>query len=1147
MQLPPAGRDRGTVHRYSLIGMRAGSRDLLKSFDETTIARGLRYAADGAVIMITEQQRGVIARVKGTRRTPYSVHIPFGDGPSAPLEPASAVCTCPMGVMCKHIVATTVVYYGDDFRSLFDEDAPSETTADVEERRPWGGRRTIPFPVRDAGTSRPPSSESLLEQLGRLMRMPAPSPDTVLPIERSAKPRHSSQLEEYFAPPPVPRTAKGERWRLVFIAGDRPQLGWRQRPSLAAHADTRRVFIAPASQYIRKDGKPGRIEKYHAERRHEPADAGAEALLEKLAIDGGEAPLLLHLDHLLAHSGLPVYPMEYDGRSSYGHPLQLARIERVLIAFLPESSESLDRGDVRVRPAVRVELEHGSGADHAVETAWVDAWGGRLVALAGSRWLGWCDRVEERLLGIVCRLAEWKPVFDLAELAELREKVEAEKSSVVALDLPYRSVRLVTPQPQPDLLLREQPDGTTAHLAFRYPSEGDLAAPGKAAGDEWVVLHRNRAFEGNVVQVLQALFLAGNRSVRSENRPWDEPGLWRFRKDMGAFLAAFGEELLSRGISLSIEDRSHRLTGTGVRLQVRVSSGIDWFDLAVSAGEDLDLSRVHPNDPLLARGFIRTGERIVYIGAEEAEKLRRLIALLDPSQRGSRVSRHDLEAAARLQELVAGTPPLELKRASEISRALSAPGAFADTPPPTGFRGKLRDYQRVGLGWLAFLAEHGLNGCLADDMGLGKTVQALALVLHLKAKDAPGVSLVIAPVSTLRNWENEAARFAPALRVVVHHGSERQRGPDAFDAADLVIVSYATLRVDRETFQAREWAAVILDEAQSIKNPASQSFAAVKTLRSRHRFTLTGTPLENSAVDLWAQFDFLEPGLLGSLQRFRRRFGGAASDGPDPERQRLRRIVRPFILRRTKEVVEKSLPPREEIRLLAEMGPRQKAAYDALKEGYRARIVEAIRARGVGGCGALVFEGLLRLRQAACIPAHAGPSLKGLPSAKLELLEDVLEEIVSESHRVLVFSQFVQTLDAIGRMLDDRGHDHVRLDGSTRNRQEVVDRFQADPRVPVFLLSLRAGGLGINLTAADYVIIFDPWWNPAVERQAVDRSHRIGQHKPVFVYRLITRDSIEERILALQDTKRALAADLIEENPRSLLSLGEEELVAFFS
>ncbi len=402
-------------------------------------------------------------------------------------------------------------------------------------------------------------------------------------------------------------------------------------------------------------------------------------------------------------------------------------------------------------------------------------------------------------------------------------------------------------------------------------------------------------------------------------------------------------------------------------------------------------------------------------------------------------------------------------------------------------------------------------------------------------------------MSTLRNWLAEAARFTPGLRAVVHHGTDRPREAAAFGTVDLVIVSYATLRVDQELFRQRRWNVVILDEAQSIKNPASQSFGVVKTLESEHRFTLTGTPLENSVIDLWSQVDFLEPGLLGSLPRFRKRFGSAVAGAPDPERDRLRRLVQPFILRRTKEVVERSLPAKEEVLLYAEMGPRQRAAYDSLKADFRRRIAGALEAKGIAGCGALIFEGLLRLRQAACFPAQASPSLKSVPSAKLEVLEDLLGEIVAEGHRVLVFSQFVQSLKTIAAAMDARGMRHEYLDGSTRNRQDVIDRFQADASVPLFLLSLKAGGLGINLTAADYVVLFDPWWNPAVERQAVDRSHRIGQQKPVFVYRLVTRDSIEERILELQEKKRALAAELIEENPRSLLALDETELMSLFS
>ena len=582
-------------------------------------------------------------------------------------------------------------------------------------------------------------------------------------------------------------------------------------------------------------------------------------------------------------------------------------------------------------------------------------------------------------------------------------------------------------------------------------------------------------------------------------------------------------------------------------MKIRVSSGIDWFDLSASAGEDLDLSRVDTADQLFRHGFVRNEGRIIYIGAEEAEKLREVLALLDPSQRTPRVSRLDVHGAEVLEGLAGEGAPIELRRTAEIARALAAPTSLERVPAPRGFTGKLRDYQLVGYGWLSYLAEHGLNGCLADDMGLGKTVQALAFLQRIAEREQKGPALVVAPVSTLRNWQAEASRFTPGLRTHVHHGTGRPREAACFETVDLVIVSYATLRVDRDLFGERRWNVIILDEAQSIKNPASQSFGVVKTLESEHRFTLTGTPLENSVIDLWSQVDFLEPGLLGSLQRFRKRFGSAVAGAPDPERDRLRRLVKPFLLRRTKDVVEQSLPSKEEVLLYAEMGPRQQAAYDALKADFRRRISGALAAKGIAGSGALIFEGLLRLRQAACFPAQANPTLKSVPSAKLEVLEDLLGEIVAEGHRVLVFSQFVQSLKAIAAVMDARGLRYEYLDGATRNRQDVIDRFQADASVPLFLLSLKAGGLGINLTAADYVVLFDPWWNPAVERQAVDRSHRIGQRKPVFVYRLVTRGSIEERILELQEKKRALAAELIEENPRSLLALDEAELLGLFS
>ena len=1090
----------------------------LESFDPKTVARGRSYAEGGAVGEIREGERGVTAYVAGTRRAPYGVHIPFSRG-TRQLDPQSAACTCPMGVMCKHIVAVIVTYHG---------------------HVPWGV-----FPGDVPGKERPGRARSSTEMLGeieRIMRESSKAPDTLLPLEGAAGPRGGSRIGDLLPARPSRSASSSERWRVAFVVSEHSHGEWRRRQGAAAWFRPR-ASIAPVSQYIRKDGTPGRMEGFREDSVHETRDAAADTLLRGLGIEGGEAPLLLHWDHILNHPHLPLYLAGRDGRGSYDDPLQPCRITRIQIGFRPEPLGEHANSDISMEPVLRVDLA-GEGTSAPQEMAWADAWRGRLVALVADRWLGWCDG-DDRLLTLVSHLAAYKPHLDRGEAALLKQKIDAEKSPLVVVDLPFRRVRLVTTRPQADLVLQQEEQGTTAELSFRYPAEDEVA--GSSGNEERVLPRPDKEFEQNIATALQELFLPEIIPARQSWVPVDGAPHWMLRSTLAAFLADFGEGLLSRGIGLCIGDTTNRLSRTSQRLQVRVSSGIDWFDLSVSAGEEIDLSGVDPADPLFAHGFVRNGGRIIYIGAEEAEKLRAILGLLDPSQRAPRVPRLDLNGAAVLHDLVLQDAPPELKRAAEISRALGKPAAFGRSDPPRSFRGELRDYQRIGYGWLSFLAQNGLNGCLADDMGLGKTVQALAFLQALKQKKASrGASLVVAPVSTLQNWRAEAERFTPALRTVVHHGIDRSRDAADFKAVDLVIVSYATLRVDQEMFSQREWVALILDEAQSIKNPASQSFGVVKKLKSRHRFTLTGTPLENSVIDLWAQIDFLEPGLLGSLNRFRKRFGSRGTGTPDAERERLRKIVKPFILRRTKEVVEKSLPPKEEITFFAEMGARQRAAYDALKEGYRKRIALALKTRGIAGSGALIFEGLLRLRQAACFPEHANPSLKGVPSAKRELLEDLLGEIVAEGHRVLVFSQFVQSLKAIAASLDSRTVRYAYLDGSTRNRQEIIDNFQGDPRIPLFLLSLKAGGLGINLTAADYVVLFDPWWNPAVERQAVDRSHRIGQAKPVFVYRLITRDSIEERILALQEQKRALAAELIEENPRSLLALGEEELIGLF-
>ncbi len=445
--------------------------------------------------------------------------------------------------------------------------------------------------------------------------------------------------------------------------------------------------------------------------------------------------------------------------------------------------------------------------------------------------------------------------------------------------------------------------------------------------------------------------------------------------------------------------------------------------------------------------------------------------------------------------------------------ALAAEAALqiSPVPPPPSFRGELRLYQQVGLGWMQALERLELGGCLADDMGLGKTVQVLALLA-----DGGGPTLVVAPRSLLFSWQEEAERFAPGLRVRAYHGPERVSVLEDLGPGDLVITTYGTVRRDADKLAEVAFFRVILDEAHLIKNPSARGTKAVRRLRARHRLALTGTPVENRPGELWSIFEFLNPRLLGECRAFERLAGGDALP-------LVARGVAPLLLRRRKGQVLTELPEKTERIVMCEPSPEERSFYEAL----RLRL-----AGGLSNAGtvtkAAALEALLRLRQAACHPALLDPSWRGRSSAKLDALLDQLIELREEDHKALVFSQFVRLLELVRERLDQRGVRYAWLDGKTQDREGAVRSFQSDPDCTVFLISLRAGGFGLNLTAADYVFLLDPWWNPAVEAQAVDRAHRLGQVRPVFAYRYLTRGTVEERVLALQGEKRAMAAALLD-------------------
>ncbi|MEZ0539485.1 DEAD/DEAH box helicase [Fibrella arboris] len=488
-----------------------------------------------------------------------------------------------------------------------------------------------------------------------------------------------------------------------------------------------------------------------------------------------------------------------------------------------------------------------------------------------------------------------------------------------------------------------------------------------------------------------------------------------------------------------------------------------------------------------------------------------------------------------------------------ISRRLEGLREFEridESPMPTGFTGTLRPYQKAGYDWMNFLRQYHFGGCLADDMGLGKTVMTLALLQGRKeanrddtGRARPAPSLLVMPTSLIYNWELEARRFTPDLRVLVYTGTYRDKNTAQFDEYDLILTSYGIVRIDIDLLKTYRFDYIIMDESQAIKNPNSHITRAVMQLNSAYRLILTGTPLENSTMDLWTQMTFINPGLLGSQSFFRNNYQiPIEKRGDDQKMQKLYGLIKPFMLRRNKKQVATDLPSKVETVLYCDMTPEQATTYEEAKSYYRNLILDHIEKDGLAKSQMVVLQGLTKLRQIANHPRLVDASYEG-DSGKLDDVRMRLEITLNEGHKILVFSQFIKHLAVIKQYLKDKNITYAYLDGSSTDRQEQVARFQTDETVQLFLISLKAGGLGHNLTAADYVFLLDPWWNPAIEAQAIDRAHRIGQQKPVFTYKFITKNSVEEKILALQRNKQRLASELVTTEEGFMKSLTKEDVL----
>ena len=562
-------------------------------------------------------------------------------------------------------------------------------------------------------------------------------------------------------------------------------------------------------------------------------------------------------------------------------------------------------------------------------------------------------------------------------------------------------------------------------------------------------------------------------------------------------------------------------------VQVGIQEAGDWFDVrgTVRFG-DIEVPFIRLRGHILQRRreFKLPNGQIAIIPEEWFTDYLELFAFGEETADGLNLRRHHLALVADLQSNELATV--------RMGRKLAKLRDFAeveDHPLPIGFQGELRPYQKAGYNWLRFVQDYHFGGCLADDMGLGKTIQTLAMLLNRRESgEAQGAaSLLVLPTSLVFNWMSEAQKFTPDLRVLAYTGTYRDKNPDRFADYDMVLTSYGIVRLDTELLASYKFDYVILDESQAIKNPSSTTSQAVRQLRSKHRLILTGTPVENSTMDLWSQMSFINPGLLGTQAFFRKEFLKPIEKHQDEGRtKRLHALIKPFILRRHKAQVAKELPEKTEQLSYCSMTEEQAHAYEETKSFYRNKILRNLDEHGPASTQFLLLQGLTRLRQIANHPRLADENYAH-ESGKLREVLRMIRNVVAEGHKVLVFSQFVQHLALVRTALDERQLAYAYLDGATRNRPAEVTRFQETESLKIFLISLKAGGIGLNLTAADYVFILDPWWNPAVEAQAVDRAHRIGQQRPVFTYKFITQGTVEEKILALQRRKLALVSELI--------------------
>jgi superfamily II DNA or RNA helicase len=1139
--------------------------EIIRLVGENAFQRGRAYQRQGRVQSISRDGDVLRATVRGTGGNRYETSV---KAPRAPGDQRAIVgtCSCPVGVNCKHVAALLIEAKR---RRLLSGDEDASAPLRANHSNPHLLPPTKAAVHAPPAVERPPvpwaSSHSAIA--------PAPTPDAaILPPQILAWIENlgvEERGDDY--PPDIVQ-------RLIYVLT--PYVYGDKSTALAVFAKSVRVL------------KTGEFSDKTSD--FNPSSLMTSAAPPKF-LRGSDLTIL----RAMARSGLShTRPIRLDGDEGAAILADILRTGRArweaidgpLLAPGPEKKgrfvwHAAETGSV----APRLEVEDSADTDVLVVAATPPVYVARAEGVIGPIDAGVSARTAKAMLNA--------PSLQPAQLIAIASAMRARGGALADLAPPTPSKTAVVrdkPTPLLDLFRAEITEsgygasgGYTwysrvvtigaARLSFRYgPAVIGQETPGASItwldGDTLLDIRRDAKAENAAMRNLQAFGLTGME--RRHSMPMTAHAL-RFADDREwfPFLYEHAADLAAKGWEIRIApDFPYQLLrgDSDIEAHIREGSGLDWFELDL--GMTIDGVRFDLGQPLadliasyqpdeLARSLDQP-ETVLHLRVSDGrylslpamrlrpfiETLIQLFAAGEAKDGRMRYSALDSAQLARLDG-IEGTAWTGDEKVRALGRTLSETGRIPDVAVPEGFRATLRPYQARGFAWLDFLRGAGLGGILADDMGLGKTVQALALIASEKAAGRLATpALVIAPTSLMPNWRREAEKFAPGLKVVILQGLDRKSRFGEIEGADLVLSTYPLVARDHEILTAREWHILLLDEAQAIKNPNAATTRQIYDLKARHRYCLTGTPVENNLAELWSLFHFIAPGFLGDAKDFARDWRTPIEKkGNDIRARMLAARVRPFLLRRTKENVAPDLPAKTEMIEAVTFGPAQQTIYDTIRLAMHERVREAMAEKGLARSRIVLLDALLKLRQTCCDPRL----LKGIKgaekagSAKLDRLMEMVEELVAENRKVLIFSQFTSMLDLIRPRLDQAGIAYALLTGDTRDREEAVAAFQDGP-APVFLISLKAGGTGLNLTAADTVILYDPWWNPAVEAQAVDRAHRIGQTKAVFIFKLTAVGTIEEKIEILKERKAALAASLFDPDGSTSLDITEADIDMLF-